>query len=258
MIQAQASQDAIVRLDGVEVMRASNSFKDLIPGVQIDLKRAAPGTSISLGVTRPTAAIEQAVGDFVAAYNELMKALNAATAAGVDGAGGPLRGDLSVREMKRQLAEIPSKVLNSQGLLKTMSEIGVGTNRDGTLTLNKVRLQGVLASNPTDVEALFNPVQYSSNSLIAITSPIGRVKPGTYTVTNAVPASGTTPASGEIDGMAATGLESFLIAPSGSAAIGLALEVKGAVASATITVDPASAARCRRSATRSAPAPGRW
>jgi flagellar hook-associated protein 2 len=34
------------------------------------------------------------------------------------------------------------------------------------------------------------------------------------------------------------GLESFLIAPSGSAAIGLALEVKGAVASATITVDP--------------------
>jgi flagellar hook-associated protein 2 len=64
------------------------------------------------------------------------------------------------------------------------------------------------------------------------------VKPGTYTVTNAVPASGTTPASGEIDGMAATGLESFLIAPSGSAAIGLAIEVKGAVASATITVDP--------------------
>jgi flagellar hook-associated protein 2 len=114
MIQAQASQDAIVRLDGVEVMRTSNSFKDLIPGVQIDLKRAAPGTSISLGVTRPTAAIEQAVGDFVAAYNELMKALNAATAAGVDGAGGPLRGDLSVREMKRQLAEIPSKVLNSK------------------------------------------------------------------------------------------------------------------------------------------------
>jgi flagellar hook-associated protein 2 len=80
MALAQAPQDAILRLDGVEVRRASNSIKDLIPGVQLDLKGAAPGTRIALGVTRPTASIEQAVGDFVSAYNELMKALNTATA----------------------------------------------------------------------------------------------------------------------------------------------------------------------------------
>jgi flagellar hook-associated protein 2 len=239
MALAQAPQDAILRLDGVEVRRASNSIKDLIPGVQLDLKGAAPGTRIALGVTRPTASIEQAVGDFVSAYNELMKALNTATAPGADGAGGPLRGDLSVREMKRQLAELPSKVLNSQGALKTLSEIGVATNRDGSLSLNKVRLQSVLASSPTDVEGLFNPVQSSSSPLVAITSPMGRVKPGTYTLTNVVPASGTTPASGEIDGLAASGsVDNFLIAPMGSEAIGLALEVRGAVASATITIDP--------------------
>ena len=41
---AQEAQDAIVRLDGVEVTRAANSFSDLIPGVQIDLKSAKPGT----------------------------------------------------------------------------------------------------------------------------------------------------------------------------------------------------------------------
>lgn len=238
MTQAQAAQDAILRLDGVEVKRSSNSFKDLIPGVQIDLKRAAPGTRIALGVTRPGAAIEQAVGDFVTAYNEISKALAAATAAGVDGAGGPLRGDLSIRELKRQLADLPSKVLNSQGSLKTLSEIGVATNRDGTLTLNRSRLQSALASNPADVEGLFNPVQYSSSPFVSITSPIGGVKPGTYTVTNLVPASGTTPASGEVDGVAATGMESFLIAPVNSAAVGLAFEVKGAVSSATITIDP--------------------
>jgi flagellar hook-associated protein 2 len=141
--------------------------------------------------------------------------------------------------MKRQLAELPSKVLNSQGALKTLSEIGVATNRDGSLSLNKVRLQSVLASSPTDVEGLFNPVQFTSSPLVAITSPMGRVKPGTYTLTNVVPASGTTPASGEIDGLAASGsVDNFLIAPMGSEAIGLALEVRGAVASATITIDP--------------------
>jgi len=238
LTQAQAAQDAIVRLDGVEVKRASNSFKDLIPGVQIDLKGAAPGTRIALGISRPTASIEQAVSDFVEAYNELTKALAAATAAGTDGAGGPLRGDLSVREMKRQLSELPSKVLNSQGSIKSLAEIGVATNRDGTLTLSKSRLQSVLASNPNDVEALFNPVQYSSSPLVAITSPMGRAKPGTYTLTNLVPASGGTPASGEIDGIAASGIESFLVASASSAAVGLAVEVKEAVASATITIDP--------------------
>ena len=44
------AQDAIVRLDGVEVNRATNSFSDLIPGVQIDLKSAKPGTAVSVGV----------------------------------------------------------------------------------------------------------------------------------------------------------------------------------------------------------------
>jgi flagellar hook-associated protein 2 len=239
MTRAQAAQDAIVRLDGVEVKRSSNSFKDLIPGVQIDLKRAAPGATVSLGLTRPSAAIGQALDDFVAAYNEIVKALATATAPGFNGqAGGPLRGDLAVREMQRQLQQLPSTILNSQGSLKTLAEIGVATNRDGTLSLNRGRLQSVLASDPTGVEALFNPVQYSSSPLLAITSAMGKTKPGTYTVTNLVPASGGSPASGEIDGISANPVESFLVAPSTSAAVGLVFEVKGAVASATITIDP--------------------
>src|SRR6218665_619006 len=67
-----AAQDAIVRLDGVEVTRATNSFSDLIPGVQIDLKSAKPDVPVSVGVTRPTAAISQGVQDFVSAYNQLI------------------------------------------------------------------------------------------------------------------------------------------------------------------------------------------
>ena len=46
-----AAQDAKVWLDGVAVTRSSNSFGDLISGVQIDLKSAKPGTIVSVGVT---------------------------------------------------------------------------------------------------------------------------------------------------------------------------------------------------------------
>lgn len=238
MTQAQAAQDAIVKLDGVEIRRASNSFRDVLDGVQIDLKRAAPGTTISLGLTRPDSSIKSAVADFVAAYNELNSLLATATAPAIDGAGGgPLRGDLSIREMRRRLAELPSTVLASQGSIRTLAEIGVGTNRDGTLTLNSSQLDTALERDPSGVEALFNPTQYSSDPLLQINSAIGKVRPGSYVFTDLAPAPAGGDASGLMDGVAAIGSGEFLIAPSSSRGVGLSVLVRGALASATVTID---------------------
>lgn len=239
MTVAQTAQDAILDMDGVTVTRASNSFSDLIEGVQIDLKQASPGTVVSVGVTRPTASITQSVQDFVVAYNELMTMIADATAAGVNGEGGALRGDLGVREMQRQLRQLSTMALSSQGTgPKTLAEIGVRTNRDGTLSVDALRLQEVLADDPDGVEALFNPSQSSSSPFLTIGSLVGKVKPGVYTVTDIVPGSGGTAASGKIDGVTMTGIENNLVAPAASAAVGLILRVSGAVTSATITIDP--------------------
>jgi flagellar hook-associated protein 2 len=236
MTLAQAAQDAILFVDGVEIHRAANSFSDLIPGVQIDLKSAKPGTPVSVGVTRPIAAIGQAVQDFVTAYNELAAMIAEATKAGVAGEAGALRGDVGLREMQRQLAQLPTMVLSSTGQgPRTLAEIGVRTNRDGTLSVNPSRLQDALASDPQGVEALFNPSQYSSSPLLTIKSAIGRVKPGTYTVTDIVAGN---PAAGKIDGLAFISSGPNLVAPSGSKALGLILGVAGDVAGATITIDP--------------------
>jgi flagellar hook-associated protein 2 len=129
-------------------------------------------------------------------------------------------------------------VLSSQGSIRTLAEIGVGTNRDGSLALNSLRLKAALQSDPAGVEALFNPTQYTSSPLLSITTAMGRAKPGTYTFTDVTAASPGVDASGLIDGLAATGSGAFLIAPAGSAAVGLAVEVKGSFASATVTIDP--------------------
>ncbi|WP_284734756.1 flagellar filament capping protein FliD [Sphingosinicella terrae] len=236
MTQAQAAQDAILNLDGVVVKRRTNSFSDLVPGVQIDLKKAAPGTIVSLGITRPTGAISQAVGDFVAAFNELMGMIAETTAAGVNGAGGPLRGDLGVREMQRQLRELTAKELVHSGTgPRTLAEIGVKTNRDGTLSLDTARLETMLADDPEGVEALFNPTQYSSNPNVVISSAVGRAKPGIFTLTNLVAGP---PASGLLDGQAMIASDNFLIAPPGSKAAGLLVRIDADTASATITVEP--------------------
>src|SRR3546814_11176112 len=66
---------------------------------------------------------------------------------------------------------------------------------------------------------------------------MGRVKPGTYTLTSIVAAAGGIDASGFVDGIAMTSDGSTLIAPVGSAAVGLAVSVFGSVSSVTITID---------------------
>jgi flagellar hook-associated protein 2 len=233
------AHDALVKLDGVELSRATNSFSDVIPGVQMELKTARPGTLVSVGVTRPTAAIGQGVQDFVSAYNELMTMIAAQTKAGTGADAGALHGDVGVRELQHRLSQLPTQILSSPGDgPHTLAEVGVRTNRDGTLSLDSTRLASVLASNPDGVEALFNPGQYSSSPFLTIKNAIGKVAPGTYTVTNVVPAAPPAAASGKVNNVAMTGIGGNLVAPQGSAAIGLILGVSGAVASATITVDP--------------------
>ena len=239
MTIAQAAKDAIVRLDGVEVTRATNSFSDLIAGVQIDLKSAKPGTIVSVGLTRPTAAISQGVQDFVSAYNELMAVIVDATKTATDGTSGALRGDLAVTGLQHQLAKLPTTILSSTGSgIHTLAEIGVKTNRDGTLSVDATKLASALAADPDGVEALFNPSQYSSSPYLTIKSPIGRVTPGTYTVTDILAVAGQIPASGKIGGLAMTATGSNLLAPRTSPAAGLILGVSGNVASAMVTIDP--------------------
>ena len=238
MTRAQQAQDALLRLDGVDVSRSSNTVTDLIDGVTLQLKTAKPGTTIALGSSRPTAALKQAVTDFVDTYNALRTTLDELTkaATGTTSAG-PLRSDTGIRTLRNELGRITGTRLASGGSISTIAEVGVATQRDGTLVVNSARLDAILASDPDSVEALFNPGQTSDNPLVKITSAYGRVKPGTYAVANLVPGDVGTPASGMIAGRAAIGAAGRLVAAVTSPAAGLVIEPQGAVTSANVTID---------------------
>jgi flagellar hook-associated protein 2 len=239
MTRSQIAQDAILKLDGVEVRRTKNTVDDLIDGVSLTLIKENPGINVALAAKRPTEALKQAVNDFVTAYNQLETIFDGATApAGSDGTGGgPLRTDTSIRDLRRKLGALTSSALAKQTGPSTLAEIGVRTNRDGSLTVDSSRLDAALTDNPDAVEALFNPGQHSDNNFVAISSALGKTKPGNYALSNLVPATSGVDPSGLIDGVAAIASGTQLIAASGSAAQGLILNVSGAVSSASITVD---------------------
>ncbi|CAN5403120.1 flagellar filament capping protein FliD [soil metagenome] len=148
-----AAKDAIVALDGVALKRDTNSISDLIPGVKLDLVSVST-TPVTLGSTRPTAAITQAVSDFVATYNEYFATVKTAT----DPSTGSLRNDMAAKALQQglqalTLTEVTSS--GSPGAPLTLAGIGIGTNRDGTLTVDSAKLTQALNKFPDEFEAMF-------------------------------------------------------------------------------------------------------
>lgn len=153
MALTRKAVDSVVNLDGVDVRRSTNSISDLLPGVKLDLVKDALGQTITINTTPPTAGLSQAVTDIVETYNQLIGIANA----GTDKRNGVLRGDAGVRELMRQMRELTGQDLNpggAEGTVKTLAQLGVKTNRDGTLSVDPTVLQSALASSGPAVEQM--------------------------------------------------------------------------------------------------------
>ncbi|MGJ3648409.1 flagellar filament capping protein FliD [Sphingomonas sp. GlSt437] len=147
-----AAQDAVVAVDGVPLKRSTNSISDLVPGVKLDLVSAKPGTIVSLGASTPTDALSQAINNFVSAYNSLQNVLKG----DLDAKTGTLFGDPAATSLATSLRGLTlTKLSTSASGPTTLTEIGVATNRDGTLTVNADQLKAAITNSPDAVEALF-------------------------------------------------------------------------------------------------------
>lgn len=144
------AQDAVVKLDGIEIRRASNTVLNLVDNVKLELTGTG---STTLGIAAPASALTQAVGDFVDTYNQLLATLKEQT----DPKTGKLRNDPAALALQRSLARLPTTALagGNGSQPRTLAEIGVATNRDGTLQVNAGRVAQALTSFPAAVEALF-------------------------------------------------------------------------------------------------------
>lgn len=149
MTEGQSAANAEFTIDGVAFSRASNIVDDVIPGMSLTLKKAAPGQPVDIGASRPLDMIKQTVGDFVAVYNQLKKSLVAASSLS-----GPTTG---LRELERELGGLIHKVISSHGSINQLSDIGISTTKDGLLAVDNAKLDKALETDAGAVEALFSP-----------------------------------------------------------------------------------------------------
>lgn len=149
MTIGQTASDAAFTVDGVAYTRATNSFSDVVPGMTISLKKADPLATISISSTRPNDVLKQTLADFVSVFNTLKNDTQSARLAN--------NGNPALRAFERQLSAFIAKPLTGDANIRSLSDVGIATNRDGTIALNNAKLEAALRDFPDAVEAIFNP-----------------------------------------------------------------------------------------------------
>ncbi len=158
-------QNAKLTLDGVAVERTGNSITDLVQGLQIDLAGTST-TPVTLSSTTPTTALNNAANDFVDTYNQVFAALQAQ----VDPITGDLRADPAAQSLYSMMRGLTTRSLISNpapGAPSTLADLGITTNRDGSLSVDATKLTNAITSNPAGVEAIFAYATIGSDGLNA-------------------------------------------------------------------------------------------
>jgi flagellar hook-associated protein 2 len=150
----QTSQDALFALDTVPMSSASNTVTGLPEGMTLELTGTNTGQPTTISFTNDTSAITRLMSDFTAALNDVAGLLNESAAA----QGGALGNDPGARELKRDLARLTSQVVMpgaGPGEPRTLADLGLSLNRDGTFRLDTARLNATLSDNPEATAAMF-------------------------------------------------------------------------------------------------------
>lgn len=149
-----SAADAAFTLDGLTMTAPSNSVTNAIPGVTLTLTGTNAGSPTRVTFADPTTAITSTLQDLTAALNEI--------AAEIRGATDPLAGDLSrdsgARQLKQAFTLLAGTVVmpNAEpGKPRTLADLGLSTQRDGSFVLDTRRLSATLQADPQGAAAMF-------------------------------------------------------------------------------------------------------
>jgi len=146
--------NAAYKLDGVAMTATSNTINDAAPGLNLKLTGTNPGAPTTIRFSDPAAAASTFMNDLVGALNELAGQLKAQT----DPLSGDLARDSGARALRRALSQLAGSTVMpgaAAGEPKTLADLGLATNRDGTFRLDSARLSATLAASPEGAAAMF-------------------------------------------------------------------------------------------------------
>jgi flagellar hook-associated protein 2 len=153
------ASDAAFKIDGLAMTAPTNAVTDAVPGLNLTLTGTNPGSPTKITFADTSSAITATMQDLVTVLNEVAGDLATAT--------NPQTGDLArdggAQALKRALAALGTTVVMPgapEGTPRTLGDLGLSVQRDGTFTLDTKRLADTLKANPQAAGAMFTTGLY--------------------------------------------------------------------------------------------------
>lgn len=195
----ELAADSVIAVDGVEIVRDSNTIDDVIPGTTLNLHQVSP-QPVSLNVEPDRDSIKDGIINFVGHYNQLVRDINILTRTNpalVDEIGyfteeereralsrlGALQGDSTLNQLRTRLQTLVMNPYETRAgaELSLLAQIGISTNASGFsggmdasrmrgyLEIDEARLDSSIRNNLQAVRDLFG---YDSDGDFAVDSGV--------------------------------------------------------------------------------------
>lgn len=184
MEESIAPLDALLRIDGIDIQSSSNTISDAIDNVSLTLKDADIDKKINLTISSDKSATSKKINSVITKFNDLIKTIK--TTGGYDEANkkaGILMGDFSLMSIENNVRNsLLSSIQNLNGNFQTLSDIGITSNEDGTLSVNDSKLDEALEKDFDGVSKLFAPSAAGPDSFVSMVSSTSSTLAGDYSL----------------------------------------------------------------------------
>ncbi len=181
-VQTIAAANASFDMDGVTITRETNEVTDLIKGITLTVKSttsAAETISGTYDATLAEAAMQIMV-DQINAMSTTLRDLSKRGAVGEED--GPLAGDPYVMLLRRQLRNYTTTPISGFADSSIyLTDFGVTTNQDGSLSLDSAKFQKAYLANPDAFTAMTTSRITTGSELVTATVAGTYPKEGVYT-----------------------------------------------------------------------------
>jgi flagellar hook-associated protein 2 len=152
--QAVPGVNAVLSVDGVPISSTTNSVSNVINGVTLNLTGPTVIGPATLTVAPDTSSITTAINQLVSSYNTAISAINSQFQVSSSGTGaGSLEADNSLRDAQQTLLGAITYSTAGSGGAVNLTNLGIYTNNDGTLTVDSGALAAALSSNFSGVQS---------------------------------------------------------------------------------------------------------
>lgn len=159
--EVELGQNALFRVDGMQIERASNQIDDVIEGLTFTLQNEhVDNQGDTITIAEDHDALAEELEKLVEQYNSVQRFIDTQTDVGdpsaEDNETGALVGDSAIIRLQRELRNLFSFVQDTPSeSIRNLGDLGIEIDQSGVASFNRSKFDEVINENPDDVRKFF-------------------------------------------------------------------------------------------------------